>query len=124
MGRTSVRVTRHFARNLKAIEEFLREADAAAAFASLLDDLFDQAIPVLEDFPDLGRDFFTRQPSSREVAALAAKLRRRLGRETSLRELVRGDYLILYARRGENLYLLAIKHHRQLSFDFPEHWEG
>jgi plasmid stabilization system protein ParE len=124
MGRTTVRVTRHFARNLESIEEFLHEADAAAAFAALLEDLFDQAIPALEDFPDLGRDFFTRPPSCREGAALAAKLRRRLGRETSLHELVRGEYLILYARRGENLYLLAIKHYRQLSFDFPEHWEG
>ncbi len=30
----------------------------------------------------------------------------------------------LDARRGRDLYLLAIKHHRQLSFDFPELWEG
>jgi hypothetical protein len=40
-----------------------------------------------------------------------------------LRELVRGDYQILHAQRGEDLYLLAIKHHRQLSCDFPERRE-
>jgi hypothetical protein len=30
----------------------------------------------------------------------------------------------LDARRGADLYLLAIKHHRQLSFDFPELLDG
>jgi len=124
MGRPSVRVTRHFARNLEAIEEFLRKADATVAFAPLLDDIFQQVIPALETYPELGRDFLARQSSSREAVELATNLRQRLGNGTSLRELVRGDYLILYARRGENLYLLAIKHFRQLSFDFPEHWEG
>lgn len=34
----------------------------------------------------------------------------------------RGDYLILHARRNKDVYLLAIKHHRQLSFDLPEFW--
>lgn len=124
MKRATVRVTRNFARNLDAIEVFLREADAAAAFTPLLDDLFGQAVPALEQFPDLGTDFFRHRPSSREAAALAATLRARFGSGTTLRELVRGDYLILYARRGEDLFLLAIKHHRQLSFDFPELWEA
>lgn len=122
--RSAVRVTRHFSRNLESIEEFLGNADAPAAFDSLLDDLFDQVVPALEEFPDLGQDFFTRRPASREAAALAEKLRQRLGNETSLHELVRGDYLLLYARRGGDLFLLAIKHHRQLAFDFPERWEG
>jgi plasmid stabilization system protein ParE len=123
MKRATVRVTQNFARNLDDIEAFLREVDAATAFAPLLDDLFSQAIPALEQFPELGTDFFHRRPSSREAAALAAELRERLGTGTTLRELVRGDYLLLYARRGEDLYLLAIKHHRQLSFDFPELWD-
>jgi hypothetical protein len=124
MKLATVRVTQNFARNLDAIEAFLREADAAATFAPLLDDLFGQAIPALEQFPELGTDFFRRRPASREAAALAATLRERLGTATTLRELVRGDYLILYARRGADLYLLAIKHHRQLSFDFPELLDG
>jgi plasmid stabilization system protein ParE len=123
MKRVTVRVTRNFTRNLDDIADFLREADAAAAFSALLDELFGQAIPILEQFPDLGTDFFRHRPTSREAAVLAAKLGERLGNETTLRELVRGDYLILYARRGTDLYLLAIKHHRQLSFDFPQHWQ-
>jgi plasmid stabilization system protein ParE len=123
MRRATIRVTRHFARNLEDIEAFLCEVDAAAAFAPLLDDLFGQAIPALEQFPDLGTDFFRRNPSTREAAMLTGTLRERLCPGTALRELVRGDYLILYARRGDDLYLLAIKHHRQLSFDFPGHWQ-
>jgi plasmid stabilization system protein ParE len=120
MKRVTVRITRNFSRNLEDIETFLREAESAAAFESLLDDLFDQVLPSLEQFPDLGTDFFHRQPSSREAAELTATLRERLGPETALRELVRGDYLILYARRADDLYPLAIKHHRQLSFHFPD----
>jgi hypothetical protein len=107
----------------RRIEAFLREADAAAAFAPLLADLFGQAIPALEQFPDLGTDFLRRRTTSREAAELAATLRERLGTNTDLRELMRGDYLILYTRRGYDLYLLAIKHHRQL-FDFREYWEA
>ncbi len=32
------------------------------------------------------------------------------------------DYLMLYALIGTTVYLLAIKHHRQLSFDLGAHW--
>lgn len=49
-------------------------------------------------------------------------LKRRVGKNTSLREYISGDYLVLYALRGTYLYLLSIRHHRQLSFDLKEHW--
>lgn len=48
-------------------------------------------------------------------------LKQRLGKNTRLREYISGDYLVLYAVRGDNLYLLSIKHHRQLSFDLKGH---
>ncbi|ALC16326.1 plasmid stabilization system protein [Desulfuromonas soudanensis] len=123
MKHAAVRVTRHFVENLDAIEAFLHEANAEPEFEALLDDLFKEVIPALERFPDLGSDFFRRRPSSREAADLAATLRARLGSGTTLRELVRGDYLLLYSRCDHELHLLAIKHHRQLSFDFSEFWE-
>jgi plasmid stabilization system protein ParE len=123
MKKATVRVTSHFAGNLDAIEEFLLEADAPRAFSELLDDLFVETIPALEQFPHIGTDFFRRRPSSREASELESALRMRLGPQSALRELIRGDYLILYARRGKDIYLLAIKHHRQLSFDFPESWD-
>ncbi|PNU21014.1 hypothetical protein C2E25_04215 [Geothermobacter hydrogeniphilus] len=123
MSRRHIQVTRNFRRNLDEIETFLAEADAAWAFEALLDDLFTDIIPRLEVLPELGKDFLQRRTSSHEATTLVATLQQRPGDNASVRELIRGDYLILYARQGNNLYLLAIKHHRQLSFDFPERWE-
>lgn len=40
---------------------------------------------------------------------------------TSLREYVMTDYLVLYLQVEATVYLLSIKHHRQLSFDFEGH---
>jgi len=63
--RIVVRVTRHFTRNLDGIGDFLHEADAQDTFEALLDDLFLDAIPALERFPELGADFFGRAAASR-----------------------------------------------------------
>jgi len=117
-----VLITNNFSRNLDEIEDFLREADAEDAFETLLDELFGQVIPTLERQPDIGRDFLRRQATTDESAAWAGQLQQRLGPEGCLRELIRGDYLLLYARQPSTLFLLAIKHHRQLSFDFFGHW--
>ncbi len=122
MKPVTVRVTHNFSQNLEAIEEFLHEAEAADAFKVLLDDLFSEVIPALESFPDLGADFFRHRAASHEAMSRAQQLRHRLGPETNLRELIRGAYLLLYAHRNQEIFLLAIRHHRQLSFDLPEHW--
>ena len=42
----------------------------------------------------------------------------------ALREYILDHYLVLYAQIDANLYPLAIRHHRQLSFDFQSHWGG
>jgi len=118
----TLRVTGNFSRNLDGIEAFLREVGATQAFAELLDDLFAEAFPALERFPDLGADFFRHPPTCRETQTRIQHLRRRLGPNTSLRELIRGDYLLLYAHRERDIFLLAIRHHRQLSFDLSGHW--
>ena len=122
MRPAGVRITRNFDRNLEAIREFLTELDAPAAFELLLDQLFDEIIPALAEFPDLGADFFRHPERSREARTRAVQLRRRLGPDTSLRELIHGDFLLLYAHRREEIFLLAIRHHRQLSFELLEHW--
>jgi hypothetical protein len=49
-------------------------------------------------------------------------LKARLDQSAVVRELIVGDYLILYALRDPDVYLLAIKHHLQLSFDLQGHW--
>ncbi|MEA3465672.1 MAG: hypothetical protein U9R29_06660 [Thermodesulfobacteriota bacterium] len=111
-------VTHNFKKNLDGIEEFLVEIDACHSFTSLLDDLFDQVFPMLKQFPESGIDFFRHPPKSQAVLARLVKLR---GSKLQLRELIHGDYLLLYGLCGQNLYLLSIKHHRQLSFDLSDY---
>ena len=121
-----VRITANFERNLADIESFLTEADAPQAYDALLDELLDTVIPNLERFPGMGRPFLAGAAGSVETtnssAALRAKLLALTPDPESLREYILADYLLLYAQIGGNLYLLAIKHQRQLSFDFESHW--
>lgn len=119
---STVRLTANCESNLDSIRTFLEEQAATAAFLALLDDLFDRVLPNLERFPEIGIDFLARVPQSREGLARLSRLKERLGEQVRLRECIAGDYLILYAVRRSNLYLLAIKHHRQLSFDLKGHW--
>ncbi|WP_437615902.1 type II toxin-antitoxin system RelE/ParE family toxin [Sorangium sp. So ce834] len=120
--RAAVRVTENFERNLDDIRRFLEEAELSSAFGDLLDLLFGDVIPSLEVSPQIGFDFLARAPQSVEADARIQALRRRLGPDSSLREYIVGDYLLLYALGGERIHLLAIKHHRQLSFDLRALW--
>jgi plasmid stabilization system protein ParE len=124
MRRRTVRITRNFDANLADIRRFLEEQQAPQAFRSLIEELFATLIPNLERFPDLGVDFLARAPLSAEGLMRLETLKQRLGKNTRLREYISGDYLVLYVVRGDNLYLLSIKHHRQLSFDLKGHWSG
>ena len=121
-----VKFTANFERNLKDIESFLTEAEAAQAFDGLLDELLETVIPNLERFPEMGRPFLARQPRSVETANALATLRAKLSALTqdadALREYLMKDHLLLYALIGGAIYLLAIRHQRQLSFDFEGHW--
>jgi len=115
--RATVRLTENFQRNLEDVRRFLEEGAASSAFHDLLDVLFDEVIPNLERFPEIGFDFLARVPHSRQALGRVDALRRRLGPCLSLREYIAGDYLLLYALSGERIHILAIKHHRQASFD-------
>jgi plasmid stabilization system protein ParE len=121
MSRRTVRITRNFDKNLVDIRRFLEEQEAPREFRSLLEQLFETVIPNLERFPEIGVDFLAKLPQSMEGIMRLENLKQRLGKNTSLREYISGDYLVLYALRGDNIYLLSIKHHRQLSFDLKEH---
>lgn len=123
-----VKLTANFEHNLEDIERFLTEAEVPQAFDSLLDELLETVIPNLERYPEMGRPFLTRQPRSVEATNALATLRAKLSALTAdmdaLREYVLKDYLLLYAQAGGAIYLLAIRHQRQLSFDFEGHWRG
>jgi plasmid stabilization system protein ParE len=121
-----VKLTANFERNLGDIERFLIEAEVPRAYDALLDDLLGTVIRNLERFPGMGRPFLARAPRSVETTHALEALRAKLSALTpdpeALREYIMDDYLVLYAQIGGNIYLLAIRHQRQLSFDFESNW--
>ncbi len=120
-----VKVTRNFERNLEDVERFLEENDAKNAFDLLLDELTDTLVPNLENFPKMGRPFLARPALSVEAISRVEKLRTHLDvlcSNSDIREYVLSHYLVLYAATETTVYLLSIRHHRQLSFDFEDLW--
>jgi plasmid stabilization system protein ParE len=117
-----VELTASFLKRLDAIEAFLLEADAGFAFDTLLAELRATVIPNLRRFPRIGRRYLSQPPQSAEALAQLAALP--AGAPDALREYLHGDYLILYAATEAHatVYLLSIRHHRQLSFDFARLW--
>jgi plasmid stabilization system protein ParE len=119
-----VELTASFLERLDAIETFLAEADAAFAFDDLLAELRATVIPNLARFPRIGRRYLDNPPQSAEALAQLATLP--TGAASALREYLHGDYLMMYAAvdTTATVYLLTIRHHRQLSFDFARLWPG
>ena len=117
-----VELTASFLKRLNSIEAFLAEADAAFAYDDLLAELRATVFPNLARFPRIGRRYLDDAPQSAEALAQLAVLP--AGAANSLREYLHGDYLMLYAAvdAKATVYLLSIRHHRQLSFDFPRLW--
>ena len=117
-----VELTASFLERLDAIEAFLTEADAGFAFDDLLAELRATVIPNLARFPRIGRRYLDHPPQSTEALAQLATLP--AGAANALREYLHGDYLLLYAAMDSSatVYLLSIRHHRQLSFDFSRLW--
>ena len=124
-AKARVQFTANFERNLEALEVFLLQAEAPQAFDALLDELADTVIPNLERFPGLGRSFLERPVRSVEVANGLARLTAQLqtlAQDAELREYVMNHHLLLYAHIKGVVYLLCIRHHKQLSFDFEALW--
>ena len=122
-----VKLTAHFERNLEAAEAFLLAADAPQAFEALLGELTDTVIPNLERFPAMGRWLLERPIRSVETNNALDRLKHQLKAlpsEGEIREYVMSRYLLLCARLDATVYLLSIRHHRQLSFDFESQWES
>ncbi len=119
-----VELTASFLERLDAIEAFLTEADAAFAFDDLLAELRATVIPNMARFPRIGRRYLDNPPQSAEALAQFATLP--AGTASALREYLHGDYLILYTAMDTSatVYLLSIRHHRQLCFDFARLWPG
>ena len=117
-----VEMTASFLERLNSIEAFLGEANAAFAFDDLVDNIRTTVIPNLRRFPRIGRPYLANPPQSAEALALLTSLP--VGAANALREYLHGDYLMLYTviDQTATVYLLSIRHHRQLSFDFAGLW--
>jgi plasmid stabilization system protein ParE len=115
-----VEVTASFLERLASIDAFLTEADAAFAYDDLLTGLRDTVVPNLARFPRIGKRYLDQPPQSAEALAQLAQLPP--GAADALRVYLHSDYLILYTVTDTTVYLLSIRHHRQLSFDFARLW--
>jgi hypothetical protein len=113
--------TENFTRNFDAIESFL-SVEGRAAFHKLLDRLFDDVCPQLTRFPKSGRLFLEHPVGSTEARALVERLEEKLRTGDELREFVMDAFVVLYLIRSNRIYFLAIKHHRQLSYDLLRFW--
>ena len=114
-----IELTANFERNLDAINAFWQECGAPHAYDDLLAELLQTVIPNLEQHPRFGRDFLARTCGSIQAQTRVTRLRtklRRIDPAAEIREYLSGDYLMLYALTGATISLLAIRHHRQLSF--------
>ena len=120
--RRAARATANFERNLDDIRSFLSEAGAEFEFDRSIAHLSNEIVPTLERFPDLGTDFLSKAPLSVKGRAMFERVARQAGRTLSIRQLIEGEYIVLYAVEADAVALLAIRHHRQLSFDFNAHW--
>lgn len=119
--RIHVELTASFIERLASIETFLAEADASQAYDKLLDELRSTVVPNLRRFPRIGRRYLDQPPQSAEAMTQLAALPP--GAADALREYLHGDYLVLHTLAGSTVYLLSIRHHRQLSFAFAKLWE-
>ena len=117
-----VELTASFLERLDVIEAFLQQAGAGFAFDALLAELRKTVIPNLRRFPRIGRRYLEEPPQSAEALAQFAALP--ASAAGALRVYLHGDYLMLYAPIDQDatVYLLSIRHYRELSFDFAKLW--
>lgn len=118
--RLRVELTASFLERLASIEAFLSEADALFAYDDLLAGLRHTVVPNVSRFPRMGKRYLDQPPQSTEALAQLAQLP--AGAADALRIYLHSDYLILYTVADTTVYLLSIRHHRQLSFDFARLW--
>ena len=113
--------TENFSNNLESLRDFLG-VEGRSAFEQLLDRLFDDIVPTICRFPMSGRALLQRPIQSIETETRVKQIQQLLRPEDELREFIVDEYIVLYMKRSRRLLFLAIKHHRQLSFEFNQFW--
>jgi plasmid stabilization system protein ParE len=120
-GKSPLFFTENFTANLDEIKRFL-SVEGRSAFQRLLNRLFDDICPQISRFPWSGRSFLGHPAGSAEAEKLIERIQERLRPGDNLREFVVDDYVVLYLVRRTQIYFIAIKHDRQLSFDLRRFW--
>jgi len=114
----AVYITNNFESNLDEIEDYLELNDGSYLYIPLLDELFSRIIPNIERFPDMGVEFLSGAINSIEAINQIEMIQARLASGAEIREYIFGHYILLYLHDNNAVYLLSIKHHRQLSYNF------
>ena len=120
-GKARLFFTDNFTANFDEVQSFL-SIEGQSAFQRLVKHLFDNLCPQVSRFPLSGRSFIAHHAGSAEAEELIERVRDRLRPGDDLRELVVDDYVVLYLVGRTRIYFMAIKHHRQLSFDLRRFW--
>ena len=114
--RASVTATRNLETNLQRIEAFLASIGESHRYHELIHHLEEQVVPLLERAPGIGTalNFSAVAEDSRAILERVGALLK----GDALRQLVLGDFVLLYLVSGRRVHLLAIRHHRERGFRF------
>ena len=117
-----LQASQSFVRQVRSVREFLQHRDGASAderYGALLSRLKDARGHLLWN-PAAGRPARFLQGHSAQSRILAARARALAVAHgvPEIRELVIRPYILLYAHGSDRVVLLALKHQRQLEFQF------
>jgi hypothetical protein len=104
--------TQNLVRNLEALERF--RPDRPQAWLRMNSLLASKVIPLLRRQPRVGRLFDRGQLTPHPILE---HVRKRLG-GGELREWLVGEYLLLYVVGSRQVTLVAMRHTRELGYDF------
>ena len=91
--------------------------DSGSRLAAFNEDLFERILPALQRNADIGRPFALRKLGSQTEAVLLVELAPLLATHfAAAREWVEREFTILYIVTPDKVYLVNLKHHRQLGY--------
>lgn len=118
MAKARIALAASFERNLEAIRLFLEQSGAPpTVYDDVVSAIVGRLFPLLENHPRAGRDWLLNPPPTESGQLLRQHVLTKLTGRHELREFVLDRLLVLYAIEGNNVTLLAVRHHRQLGFD-------
>ena len=91
--------------------------DSGTRLAAFNEHLFERIVPALEPHADIGRPYALRKLGSEAEAVLLLELTPLLAADSAVaREWVEREFTILYVVTPDKVFLVNLKHHRQLGY--------